>query len=37
MECRHLNGNPVDNRLENLCWGTHSENEYDKHRGRTVA
>lgn len=29
MECRHLNGNPVDNRLENLCWGTKSENQMD--------
>ena len=29
MECRHLNGNPVDNRLENLCWGTKSENTMD--------
>lgn len=29
MECRHLNGNPADNHLENLCWGTHSENVLD--------
>lgn len=29
MECRHLNGNPADNRLDNLCWGTHSENQRD--------
>lgn len=29
MECRHLNGNPADNRLENLCWGTHKENAQD--------
>ena len=29
MECRHLNGNRQDNRLENLCWGTRSENRYD--------
>lgn len=29
MECRHLNGNPADNRLENLKWGTHSENVQD--------
>jgi len=28
-ECRHLNGNPADNRLENLCWGTRSENIKD--------
>lgn len=32
MECRHLNGNKQDNRLENLCWGTHAENEKDKVR-----
>lgn len=30
MECRHLNGNPADNRLENLCWGTHAENMRDR-------
>jgi hypothetical protein len=30
MECRHLNGNLLDNRLENLRWGTHSDNERDK-------
>lgn len=35
MECRHLNGNPADNRLENLCWGTHKENMQDKHRHGT--
>jgi hypothetical protein len=29
MECRHLNGMRVDNRLENLCWGTRSENRQD--------
>lgn len=27
MQCRHLNGNKQDNRLENLCWGTGKENE----------
>lgn len=29
MECRHLNGNKKDNRLDNLCWGTRSENQQD--------
>ena len=36
MECRHLNGNPADNRLRNLCWGTHLENMQDRDlHGRT--
>lgn len=29
MECRHLDGNPLNNRLDNLCWGTRSENIKD--------
>jgi len=29
MECRHLDGNPSNNRLYNLCWGTRSENCLD--------
>ena len=29
MECRHLNGNRSDNRVENLKWGTKSENSQD--------
>ena len=27
--CRHLNGNPQDNRLDNLRWGTVQENAID--------
>ena len=29
MECLHKNGDPSDNRLENLRWGTSSENALD--------
>ena len=28
-ECRHLDGNPTNNRLDNLKWGTPSENQAD--------
>lgn len=28
-ECRHLNDNPAENHLRNLCWGTRSENNLD--------
>lgn len=27
--CRHLDGNPKNNRLDNICWGTQSENSFD--------
>ena len=30
MECRHLDGNHENNHLENLVWGTHTENMRDK-------
>lgn len=36
MECRHLDGNPANNRLDNLCWGTGSENWNDKRRHGTL-
>ncbi|MCC6419530.1 MAG: HNH endonuclease [Gemmataceae bacterium] len=36
MESRHMNGNPHDNRLENLCWGTRQQNIEDKCRHGTI-
>jgi hypothetical protein len=30
LQCRHLNGNPLDNRLDNICWGTAQENAQDQ-------
>ncbi len=36
MECRHLNGNPIDNRPENLAWGTRKENVQDMVRHGTM-
>lgn len=30
QECRHLNGKRCDNRLENLVWGTSTENNRDR-------
>jgi hypothetical protein len=30
MECRHLDGCPANNRLDNLCWGSPAENGQDK-------
>jgi hypothetical protein len=32
MVCCHINGNPSDNRLENLRWGTRHENAADTRR-----
>lgn len=34
--CRHLNGNPLDNRLCNICWGTPKENAQDSIRHGTA-
>jgi hypothetical protein len=36
MECRHLDGNPKNNRLDNLCWGTKTENRADSMRHGTL-
>jgi hypothetical protein len=36
-ECRHLNGDPKDNRAENLAWGTGKDNANDREmHGRQV-
>ena len=32
FECRHLDGNPFNNVLSNVCWGTHAENVEDRIR-----
>lgn len=31
-ECRHLDGDKTNNRLDNLCWGTRKENQADTKR-----
>lgn len=36
MECCHGNGVAFDNRLTNLRWGTHSENQLDKRKHGTA-
>jgi hypothetical protein len=33
--CRHLDGDPTNNRLDNLCWGTPKENCADRERHGT--
>jgi hypothetical protein len=39
MQTRHLDGNPANNRLDNLCWGTPKENAEDcaRHRAARLA
>ena len=37
MVCRHINGNSLDNRLHNLCWGTPQQNAQDSIRHGTAA
>lgn len=36
MEARHRDGNPANNRADNLCWGTHAENIADRRRHGTA-
>jgi len=36
MEARHLDGNPANNRLSNLCWSTHKENVRDQYKHGTA-
>lgn len=36
MEVRHLDGNQLNNRPENLCWGTPTENNRDRIRHGTI-
>jgi hypothetical protein len=35
-EVRHLDGDPSNNRLDNLAWGTKAENQADKVRHGTI-
>lgn len=35
LECRHINGKSIDNRLSNLCYGTHLENMDDQKKHGT--
>lgn len=37
MVCRHLDGNPRNNNLGNLAWGTHAENKADSIKHGTSA
>lgn len=36
MQCRYLDGDSANNKLNNLCWGTQKENEADKVKHGTV-
>ena len=36
-ECRHFDGDAGNNRLSNLGWGTHEENEADKQGHGTIS
>ena len=36
LETRHLDGNPANNQLSNLVWGTRQENQFDRLRHGTL-
>lgn len=36
QESRHINGDPTNNKLENLCWGTRQENQLDRRKHGTA-
>jgi hypothetical protein len=36
MECRHLDGDKMNNRAKNLAWGTRSENLLDRTRHKQL-
>lgn len=36
LECRHLDGNPANNHLNNLRWGTALENSHDRYEHGTM-
>jgi hypothetical protein len=37
LECRHLDGNPSNNSINNICWDTHAVNMADKCKHGTSA
>ena len=37
MVCRHLDGNYLNNRADNLQWGTHKENSFDRWEHGTMS
>lgn len=36
MECRHIDGDKKNNRLDNIEWATHEVNEFDKYGHGTI-